>query len=138
MKLAIIRTTEKTTDAGLFILRMFLGGAMFFGHGVGKWQRLFSDAEIQFSDPFGIGAVPSLIMAVFAEVICSLLVMFGLLTRWALVPLVITMLVAIFYEHISDDFRIMEKAILYGAGFVTLFFTGPGRYSLDYLLKKNK
>lgn len=60
------------------------------------------------------------------------------MTRWALVPLVITMFVAVFYEHIADDFRTMEKAILYGAGYIALFFTGPGRYSLDYVLKKNK
>ncbi|SDH01440.1 DoxX family protein [Winogradskyella thalassocola] len=126
-------------DLGLLLLRLFLGLGMCFGHGLGKWNMLFSGGDIQFADPFGLGAFTSLVMAVFAEVVCSVLIALGILTRWALVPLIITMLVAVFIVHISDGFSGMEKAMLYGMGYITLLFTGPGKFSIDAFLKsKNK
>ncbi|WP_178983445.1 DoxX family protein [Winogradskyella helgolandensis] len=132
-------TNSAYSDIGLLILRVFLGLSMCFGHGLGKWNNLFSGEEIQFADPFGIGALPSLAMAVFAEVICSILLALGLLTRWILIPLIVTMLVAVFIVHVSDGFGVMEKALLYGIGYMTILFTGPGRFSIDAFLKsKNK
>lgn len=131
-------TNTTLRDLGFLVLRLFLGLALFFGHGLGKWETLFGGGEIKFVDPFGIGTVPSLAMAVFAEVICAILLALGLLTRWSLIPLIITMLVAVFTVHISDAFGGMEKAFLYGIGFITLMLTGPGKYSVDNFLKKNK
>ncbi|MBU2927608.1 DoxX family protein [Winogradskyella psychrotolerans] len=132
-------TNSRLSDIGLLILRVFLGLGMCFGHGIGKWEKLFSGEDIQFADPFGIGAVPSLAMAVFAEVICSMLLALGLLTRWVLVPLIITMLVAVFIVHISDGFGVMEKALLYGIGYITILLTGPGKFSIDaFLRRRNK
>lgn len=130
-------TNSKLTDFGLLLLRVFLGLALLLGHGLGKWSKLFGSDEIQFGDPFGVGAVPSLALAVFAEVICALLLALGLLTRWSLIPLIITMLVAIFTVHISDGFGGMEKALLYGVGFIALLLTGPGKFSVDALLRKS-
>ncbi|WP_418636660.1 DoxX family protein [Winogradskyella sp.] len=131
--------TNTFNDLGLLLLRVFLGLAMCFGHGIGKWNTLFSGEEIQFADPFGIGATPSLVMAVFAEVICAILLALGLFTRWALLPLIITMLIAACVVHISDGFGVMEKALLYGIGYMALCFTGPGKYSVDAFLKsKNR
>lgn len=136
---AIEKFTNFTlNDSGLLILRLFLGLTMLFAHGIGKWGRLFGGGEIQFSDPFGVGDTTSLALAVFAEVICSILLAFGLLTRWALIPLITTMFVAAFIVHSSDGFGIMEKSLLYGAGYITLLFTGPGKYSADVLLKSRK
>lgn len=125
-------------DLGLLILRLFLGLTMLFAHGIGKWGRLFGDGEIQFRDPFGVGDTTSLALAVFAEVICSMLLALGLMTRWALTPLIITMMVAAFIVHSPDPFGVMEKAMLYGVGYITLFLTGPGKYSVDYYLKTKR
>ncbi len=123
-------------DIGILLLRIFLGLAMLFGHGIGKWTMLFESNDIKFADPFGIGVVPSLAMAVFAEVICALLLTIGLLTRLSVIPLIITMLVAAFSVHLLDGFSSMEKALLYGIGFLSILITGPGKYSVDALLKR--
>lgn len=131
-------TNATFNDLGLFVLRLFLGLTMLFAHGIGKWGRLFGGGDIQFSDPFGVGDTTSLALAVFAEVICSILLAFGLLSRWALIPLITTMLVAAFIVHIDDDFGIMERALLFGVGYITLFLTGPGKYSIDYFLRNRK
>jgi putative oxidoreductase len=54
--------------------------------------------------------------------------MIGLSTRAALIPLIFTMATAFFAVHLDDPFGQQEKAILFGFAFITLFFTGPGRY----------
>ncbi len=131
MKLLSFESSAKWTDIGLLLLRITFGAAMLYGHGIGKWGKLFGGEEIQFADPFGLGVVASLGLAVFAEVICSLLIALGLFTRLALIPLIVTMAVAYFMVHFSDPFAKQEKAILYGITYIALFFTGPGRYSLD-------
>ena len=73
----------------------------------------------------------SLALTVFAEVLCSGLLMVGLFTRLATMPLLITMLVAVFIVHGADPLGKKEPALLYGLVYATLFFTGPGKYSVD-------
>jgi putative oxidoreductase len=121
-------------SAGLLVLRVWLGLSMLLLHGWGKWQK---SAELAggFPDPFGIGSAPSLYLAIFAEVVCSVLLLLGLATRLALVPLVITMLVAFFLVHggaLSGESS-GEMAFIYLGGYVALLLTGPGRFSVDAL-----
>lgn len=138
MKLLKIELPQHYQDYGLLIIRLVFGFSMIYGHGFGKMQRLFGAEEIKFADPFGLGPVASLALAVFAEILCSILIMLGLFTRAALIPLFITMLTAFFNSHLSDDFGRQEKAILYGFVFLALFFTGPGKQSLDYYLSRHR
>jgi putative oxidoreductase len=123
-------------DINALVLRVVLGLSMFYGHGFGKMKVLFGDGEIQFADPLGMGVTLSLILAVFAEVVCSFLLVGGLLTRYAVIPLIITMAVAVFVVQSGQAFGKVELPLLYLAGFVALFFIGPGRFSLDRLIKK--
>lgn len=125
-------------DLGLLLLRLVLGFTMLLGHGLGKWQKLFAGAEIQFADPFALGELPSLAMVVFAEVICAILIVVGLKTRWATLPLIVTMFTAIFVIHIADGFGKMELPLLYSTGFLTLLLTGAGEYSLENFLNRRK
>lgn len=93
------------------------------------------NGDMQFGDPLGVGAEVSLVLAVFAEAICSILIILGLGTRLATVPLIITMATAAFIVHASDPFGRQELPILYILAFVTLLITGPGKYSIDQRLK---
>lgn len=120
-------------DIGLLLMRVSLGAMMLFSHGLGKIDRLSAD-PIQFADPIGVGPAASLWLAVFAEVVCAVLVAVGALTRFAAVPLLITMLVAAFIVHGDDPFKKQEFALLYAVPFLALIFTGPGRLSVDHFL----
>lgn len=107
---------------------------MFTFHGLPKVQLLLSGEELRFADPIGIGAVPSLILAAIAEFLCSILVAFGIWTRWASLILLITMIVAVFGFHASDPFSQKELPTLFMFGYLMLTLTGGGRFSLGSFL----
>lgn len=117
---------------GLLVLRVVAGATMIYGHGWGKFQKFIS-GDWSFADPIGLGEGVSLGLAAGAEFGAALLVVLGLATRVAVLPLVITMLVAALIVHAGDPFGDKELAIVYAAMFLSLFFTGPGRISLDHL-----
>lgn len=135
-RLLHIGTNERLLDLLSLLLRVSIAAFM-LTHGLGKLNLLFSGNEIQFADPFGMGATFSLILAVFAEVVCSILIGLGLLTRLASIPLIITMLVASFMIHGTDPFAKKEFALLYLLVYIAVFVIGSRKYSLDALLQKN-
>ena len=100
-------------------------------HGLPKFDRLFGEGPVKFADPFGLGPEISLGLAIFAEVGCAILVMIGFKTRWATIPLMITMLVAAFYMHGSDPFSKKELSLLLFTLFLSILISGGGRYSVD-------
>ena len=124
-------SNQQATDISLLLLRLAFGGLMVINHGWGKLEKLLAAGPIKFGDPLGVGAEVSLSLAVFSEVVCSILLMVGLFTRWASVPALITMLVAAFIVHGGDPIRDKESALLFGTAYLVILLMGPGRYSLD-------
>lgn len=118
------------TSAAIF--RIFVAFFMLYGHGWGKLMSVFG-GEFQFLDPLGIGPTASLILAAFAEAICSLLIIAGFWTRLASLILTINMAVAVFFVHLpgGDWFGDMELPVLYLLSFIVIFLLGPGKYSVD-------
>lgn len=125
----------KFIDLALLLLRLTFGGMMIYGHGWRKLLRLFGDEPIKFRDVFSMEPEVSLALAVFAEVLCALLLMAGLLSRWAAIPMAFTMFVAAFVAHGADPFSEKELALAYMMVYVALFLTGPGKYSVDHVAK---
>lgn len=121
---------QLASDIGLLVLRLGAGGFMLFAHGAKKLAR-YAELSESFSDPLGVGPAASLALAVFAEALCALLVMAGAATRLAVVPLIITMLVAALIVHGDDPWSKKEFALLYALPFATLGLTGAGRFSVD-------
>jgi putative oxidoreductase len=70
-------------------------------------------------------------------VICSLAIIVGFKTRFAAIPPLITMMVAISIVHANDPWSKKEFALLYAIPFLVLIFTGAGAYSVDAKLKKS-
>lgn len=122
-------------DVVRLLLRIVFGGAMILGHGWPKLLKILGDGPVTFGDPIGIGSLPSLFLAIFAEVLCAALLMIGWMTRISCIPLIITMVVAVFVVHINDPFSKMEMGLLYLTAYLSIFILGPGKYSLDGYLK---
>lgn len=120
-------------ELGLLILRAWLGLTMMLNHGLPKLTH-FAETMEKFPDPFGIGVKYSLGLAVFAEVVCSALVVIGFFTRPAALMLTITMGTAFSLVHkgsLAMGPGSGELSFIYLAGFLALLFAGAGRFSFD-------
>nr|WP_199075273.1 DoxX family protein [Pedobacter sp. ASV19] len=126
---------HQSLDFALLLLRIGIAAFM-LTHGLSKINPVLSGAPIQFGDPLGLGEKLSFFLTVFAEVGCSVLLLFGLATRLAVIPLIVTMVVAIFIIHAPDAFAKKELAWHYLIVYVFLLFSGAGRYSVDALIGK--
>ena len=104
-------------------------------HGWPKLQTYSTEAST-FPDPLGVSSPISLMLTILAELICSAFLIVGLFTRAVLIPLMITMLVVIFILLAHETLEEREHAILFLVPYLTLLLTGPGRYSVDHLLKR--
>lgn len=134
MKLSTTKISPKLLSVGLLFFRLCLGGLMIANHG---WIKIvnFEVLKTQFLNFLGLGSQISLILAITAEILCSILLIFGLYTRVVLIPLIITMLVAI-GTHGWQIFGEAEMGFLYLLGFVFLFIVGPGDNSIDARMNK--
>jgi|SRR5688572_24528059 len=103
-------------------------------HGYQKLMN-FASKSSTFVDPFGIGPSTSMALSIFAEFFCAVLIVLGLLTRFATIPLIINMGVALFIVHKGDIFK-FETPALFFFGFIALLFAGPGKFSMDRLIGK--
>ena len=121
-------------DFSLFLLRL-AGGGLMIKHGFDKLIH-FNDKVRTFSDPLHIGSTLSLSLVIFAEFFCATLIVFGLLTRLAAIPLVICFSIVLFVIHRGEVWGEGESAALFLAVYLALLFTGPGKFSLDRLLGK--
>lgn len=127
---------DKYRDFGLLFLRAAVGLYMAFGHGLGKimggtgqWAQLGGVIE----GILGFGFLPTFwgFMAAVAEFVGALLLTVGFLSRPAALLLVINMFVAAMAHITGVIDGGPESALIYGAVFLSLVFTGPGAYSID-------
>ncbi len=129
---------KKNHHLSLLLLRITFGGLMIINHGFPKLQRFFGDEPVKFMAFMGLSPEISLGLAVFAELLCAALIVIGLGTRYAAIPLIITMFVAAFVAHGDDPFARKEKALLFLVPFIILLISGGGKYALDALISRQK
>src|ERR1043166_1724354 len=123
---------ERKASIAVLILRVSAAAVM-MPHGYGKMMH-YAEKQEKFMNFLGLGGSVSLALVIFAEFFCSILLAAGLFTRFALIPLIVAMCVAVFKSHGGDIFGDGEHAFLYLAIFIPLLITGPGRYSGDHFL----
>ncbi|MCQ9633642.1 DoxX family protein [Chryseobacterium sp. WG23] len=124
-------------DIILFAVRVFVGFAM-LSHGFPKLQMLLEGGKIEFFDFMGLGPQISLILTVFAEFVCSILLILGLFTRVSLGFLIFTMAVAGFFIHGADPFEKRELSLVYLSVYLLLAAFGAGKFSVDHMIEKRK
>lgn len=134
MKNPFSSTQPISTDFAALILRLLVGG-LFIYHGYSKITA-FNDMYATFPDLIGIGGKLSYILVVFAEFFCGILVALGFLTRFSIIPIIITMVVAFFIAHKTDAFNVKELAFVYLLLSFIILILGSGKVSLDKIIFK--
>ncbi|MBQ5888201.1 MAG: DoxX family protein [Bacteroidaceae bacterium] len=123
-----------STKSVVILLARIIFGFLFLNHGIAKWDG-FIDISNTFPDPLGLGGTLSMWLVLFAEIICSLGFIIGALYRLCLIPMIFTICVAFFVIHANDPLAAKEPSLMYLTIFALLYITGPGKYSIDAILK---
>lgn len=137
----VLTSFDKYRDIGLLILRIGMG-LMFIGHGLPKmmggkelWAKLGGAMS-----GVGINFMPEFwgFMAAFSELFGGIFLLLGLFFRPATILLTMTMIVAtIMHIKNGDAFNGWSHAFESAIIFFSLFFIGPGKYSVDEKFKKS-
>ena len=120
-------------DGAMLFFRVAVSTSLIYIHGISKVAD-FDGLVAKIPDPLGIGTTMTAAAAVLGDFIAPLFVIFGLFTRFALIPMLGVTLVALFFVHASDPWTVKDVPLMYTLAYLLIFFMGPGKYSLDYRL----
>ena len=116
----------KLQDLGLLFLRASGALLLLWVHGLPELLN-FSEQLQLIEDPFHLGATLTLSLAIFAEVVCPLLILAGVLVRWACLPILAVLLIALLVVHPEWSLFEAQFGWLLLIIFSTLLISGPGR-----------
>ena len=121
-------------ELGLLLLRLFIGGRLFYGviDNVLSWKKMLEFAQFLEQHHFPIPTL-SAVTSVYLQLVGALLILVGYKTKLAAFFLSLNFLVALLAVHlrIGDSVEGMTPALAMLFGCLTLLFTGPGRFSID-------
>ncbi|MFP1811478.1 DoxX family protein [Lonsdalea quercina] len=128
----------KKSDSILILVARILMPILFIYAGCGKLGDAYAGTQ-QYMQAMGVpGAL--LPLTILLELGGGLAILFGFLTRIAAVSTAIfTLLTALIFHHDfaqADNELMFMKNLSISGGYLLLFVTGPGAYSLDRLLNK--
>lgn len=124
----------------LFI-RLFVG-VMFLQFGIRHivyYDMIVND----FPSVMGMDSATTLLTIILIEVCCSILIMFGILTRIATIPPIIAMVIAEKLIIEGELTIVSPEMVAYQPGYLPVMFagifcfiilSGPGKISFDYLI----
>src|SRR5690606_33568072 len=133
-KMLSTRYSAGAFNTALLFMRIVFG-ALMMNHGYGKLIA-FSKTASNMPNLFGLSGTIIAALVIFAEFFCALFVLLGLFTRYACIPIIITMWNALFVAHNGAFFGKGEMAALYLAAYFSIMLVGPGKISIDSMIGK--
>jgi putative oxidoreductase len=119
------------------LIGRFAVGLLFVSTGWGKVHDLNKVTQFFVSLHIPAPALNAVVVA-YSELICGTLLVIGLLTRLATIPLIVSMIVAILTAKLSDIHGLFDLVgadeFTYLCVLIMLALIGPGKASLDRLL----
>lgn len=125
-----------------FLIRIVLAYG-FYEPAMKKWNDIGAIAEWFGNEDWGLGLpfpTVNAYLAATTEILGVFLLLLGLGTRIISIPLIFTMLVAIFTVHFENGFAAgdngFEIPLYYIIMLIVLIINGPGKLSLDHIIYK--
>jgi putative oxidoreductase len=134
MKLNTTKYSHGAFNFGMLVLRV-AAGLLLAHHGYQKLIK-FGVLKDKFMNFMHLGSTVSLTLIIIAEFICGILLIFGLFTRLACIPIIIGMCVVVFVASDMQIFADGELGMIYLASTITILFCGPGKIGLDGIIGK--
>lgn len=129
------------SNLGRLFIRLFVG-LMFMQFGIRHLVH-FNTMSQSFPGALGMSHETSLIVMIVIELLCSLFIMVGFLTRLATIPPIISMVVAEHYiladmqtvsPYLIDSVQPGYLPIMFIGIYLFIILAGPGKISLDYFI----
>ncbi|WP_122501366.1 MULTISPECIES: DoxX family protein [Pseudomonas] len=120
---------------GLLFIRVSVSLLLLQVHGLPKLMHWSVEVQ-RIEDPFGLGGTLTLGLAVFAEVICPVLLILGVWARLACLPILAVLAVAVLFVHPEWSLEQGQFAWLLMILFAGLAITGPGPLVIGKALRK--
>lgn len=133
-RLASTNYSAGAFNVAMLILRVSFGVLM-IPNGYNKLVH-FADMKGKMMNFLGIGSATSLVLVIFAEFFCASLLVLGIFSRLVVIPLIITMLVAVFEAHKGLIFGEAGHAFMFLIGYFVILLVGPGKISVDGMIGK--
>ena len=132
-KLTSVSYSDWAFNLAMLLIRAG-AGVMIASHGYDKLVHFAAKKE-KFMNFMGLGSGTSLCLVIFAEFFCAIFLIIGLFSRMVSIPLIIAMCVALFKAHNGEIFGQGQAAALFLLSFLTILLCGPGRASIDGMIK---
>jgi len=129
MNTATVLPAAPANDWALLFLRVTGSLLLLLVHGAPKMLNFQAELGL-IEDPLGLGPHLTLSLAIFAEVLCPLLIIAGPFARLATLPVLVVLLVSLVFVHPEWSLGEGQFAWLLAIIFTTLLIAGPGRFSL--------
>ncbi len=129
------------TNLGRLFLRLFVG-IMLMQFGIRQLTHYHEVKDI-FPAVFGMDSEASLIVMTSIELICSMFIMFGFMTRLMVLPPLVAMIVAEYHlltDYVNQATYLLSwqqqgyLPIMFIGIYFFLLLVGPGKISVDYFL----
>lgn len=128
-----VQRNAPAQNLGLLFLRVSGGLFLLWVHGLPKLLDFTAQLQL-IEDPFHLGARLTLSLAIFAEVLCPMLIIAGVLARLACLPILFVLLVALFVVHPQWSVAEGQFGWLLLILFTTVLIAGPGRLAVPVRL----
>lgn len=130
------RPSNSLYNIVLLGFRVLLSVEMIYAHGLKKLGIGVAEAE-QVPNPLHFPEAINNALAVSANILFPILVILGIFTRLAVLPILALTLTGYFVLHFHDAPLVKDTPFMYSLSYLVILFLGAGRYSLDhYIFKK--
>lgn len=123
------------THVSLLVFRVLLSIELIVAHGLKKIGMGVSEAE-QVPNPLHLPEAFNSLFADAANLVFPVFIIFGFLTRIAVLPILAVTLTGYFILHWNDALLVKDTPFMYSLCYLFLLFMGPGKYSIDHYFKK--
>lgn len=130
------------SNLGRLFLRLFVG-VMFIQFGIRQLVN-YSSVVGTFPSVLGMGSEATLIVMITIELVCSIMIIIGCLTRLAVIPPIVSMIIAENYilTSLLPDVSVYSihstqpgfLPIMFIGIYIFILIAGPGKISLDYFI----
>lgn len=121
----------------MLLFRVAVSLELMIVHGLKKIGVGVGMAEVV-PNPLHLPETINQYFAAGANLVAPVLVILGLFTRLAILPILAVTLTGYFVLHLHSPLLVKDVPFMYSIVFLVILVLGPGKYSIDYFINKKQ